>query len=462
MASKKKLGFKVQASGDTITIDIFDAIGGDPFFGGGVSDKEVRMALDANPNASTVRVRLNSEGGDVFQGMAIYNALRAHPGKKIVEVDTVAASIASIIMLAGDERRITDTGFVMIHNPSAMFLQGTADDLRSKADLLDSIKENMVSIYAERTGQKTAKIVEAMDEETWMNAEEAKAKGFVHKIMSPSAIAARADWNFAKFNKIPQSLMSIVANAQSATQTNEDATAPSAPVQNSKEKRKMQILAGKDVEIAGALLALANANLNAIASADFKAKCDAFVSDLKAMLGEGAASAESAASAASAATEANAKVVEAVKTLTGESDPAKMAAAVSGFKVRAETGASTIGELTARVNTLETEAKSNRAAAVQGKIVALLASNSKKCTPAFEKWAMAQSDDKLVAEVLSTMPVAPVQSVEPPAPGPATSAAPVPAAIALSPEDLEVCRMFGTKPEDFLKEKQARAAAQMG
>ncbi len=450
------LTFKVYAAGDTLMIDIYDAIGGDPFFGGGVSSREVRAALEANPNASTVRVRINSEGGDVFEGMAIYNALRAHAGKKIVEIDTIAASIASIIAMAGDERRITDTGWMMIHDPAAM-LMGGSDDLRSKADLLDSIKENMVSIYTERSGQKAAKVAEAMSEETWMNAEDAKAKGYVHKIMSPASIAAsasgaaRTQWNLAKFHNIPKVFSLAVASSSAITQSNPTTTALQTPLPIPIPEKKKMVLTGKDVEIAGALLALANANLNTIGSADLKAKCDTFVSDLKAMLGEGAAVAEGAAHVANAQTEAAAKIVEAAQAATGESDPAKLAAALVGLKLRAAS-ANVSAELAAEVASLRIES-------TKGKIEKMLASNRAKCSPALEAWALGQTDVKLVADVLQITPAAPPAAVEPPAPGPATSAQPAPVGPKLSSEDEEMCAMFGTDPAKVLAEKLSIAKA---
>ena len=124
-------------------------------------------------SAKTIRLRINSPGGNVFDGVAIYNALKRHPASVRVEVDGLAASIASIIAMAGDTIHMAKNAFLMIHN-AWVFAMGDAEEMRKMADVLEKIDGTMASTYAERTGSKPKDIRELMDAETWMTAEEAK------------------------------------------------------------------------------------------------------------------------------------------------------------------------------------------------------------------------------------------------------------------------------------------------
>lgn len=99
-----------------------------------------------------ILVRLNSPGGDVFDGLAIYNALRAHPAAVHTHVDSLAASVASIIMLAGDTVTAAENSFVMVHQPWSIVV-GDAADMRQMADLLDKVSGQIEGIYTAGTGQ---------------------------------------------------------------------------------------------------------------------------------------------------------------------------------------------------------------------------------------------------------------------------------------------------------------------
>ena len=124
------------ADGDT-TISMFDVIGEDGWTGGGVTAKRISAALRSIGNRDVI-VRINSPGGDMFEGIAIYNLLRTHPAKVTVEVLGWAASAASIIAMAGDEIRIAENAFFMVHDP-AMTIEGGAEDLRAAAELVDRL-----------------------------------------------------------------------------------------------------------------------------------------------------------------------------------------------------------------------------------------------------------------------------------------------------------------------------------
>jgi ATP-dependent protease ClpP protease subunit len=156
----------------------------------GVGPKDVRDQLAAFPGAPTIRVRLNSPGGSIFDGLAIYNILKSNPAKIIVTVDGFAASIASLIAMAGDEIEMGSGAMLMIHNP-ACFAGGESEDMRFMADLLDKTKSQLLCIYAERTRQPADKLSALMDAETWLTYDEAKQLGFVDRSVAAPAIAAQ-------------------------------------------------------------------------------------------------------------------------------------------------------------------------------------------------------------------------------------------------------------------------------
>jgi ATP-dependent Clp endopeptidase proteolytic subunit ClpP len=193
---------------DEAELLIYDDIGQN-WYGDGVTAKQIVKDLEAL-NAKRIRVRINSGGGEVFEGLAIYNALRNHAAKVTTEIDGVAASIASVIALAGDTVRMADNAFFMIHNPAGLVM-GDASDMREFADLLDKVGGSLARVYAEKSGQDDDQVQEWMDAETWFTAEEAKAAGFVDTITKGKVIEARAD--MSAFRNIPTALAPIIPTA---------------------------------------------------------------------------------------------------------------------------------------------------------------------------------------------------------------------------------------------------------
>ena len=148
---------------------------------------------------SDLTVRINSVGGSVFDGLAIYNILRSHKGNVNVKIEGLAASIASIIALGGDNIEMAENGFFMIHNPFGNSF-GDAEEMRKTADLLDKIKKELVSVYAKQSSLTESEIQDMMDEETWLTSQEALEMGFVDTITEPIKIAASFD--LSRFNNI--------------------------------------------------------------------------------------------------------------------------------------------------------------------------------------------------------------------------------------------------------------------
>ncbi|PWL16387.1 peptidase [Falsochrobactrum shanghaiense] len=163
------------ADGDT-TISMFDVIGEDGWSGGGVTANRISAAL-RSIGSKDITVCINSPGGDMFEGIAIYNLLRAHPAKVTVEVLGWAASAASIIAMAGDDIRMGLGSFMMVHNAWGLVI-GNRHDMRDAATLFDQFDAAIADIYAARTGMERAHIEQLMDAETFMAAAQAVEYGF--------------------------------------------------------------------------------------------------------------------------------------------------------------------------------------------------------------------------------------------------------------------------------------------
>jgi ATP-dependent Clp protease protease subunit len=201
-----QIGFTAKASGGELQLEVYDVIGAD-FFGDGITAANFSDAIKNAGEISAITMRINSPGGDAFEGVAIYNVLRA-TGKPInVFVDGLAASAASIVAMAGDNCTMGDGSVMMIHNAMALAI-GNANDMRKMADTLDTVSGAMADIYANRTEMPKADILKLMDEETWMDANEAIAKGFADaQAKAPAqAKAATAGFDLAVYSNVPEAL----------------------------------------------------------------------------------------------------------------------------------------------------------------------------------------------------------------------------------------------------------------
>lgn len=163
--------------------------------------------LDALGELRELYVNIHSPGGDAFAGIAIYNILQRCPAKKIVRIDGLAASAASLIAMAGDVIQMPKSATMMIHNAWAR-ASGEAADLRKVADELDRLGEQMAGIYAWRTGMEMDVVRAMMGAETWMSGEEACAAGFADEVVDGVQAAACAGWDEAltRYAHAPESL----------------------------------------------------------------------------------------------------------------------------------------------------------------------------------------------------------------------------------------------------------------
>jgi ATP-dependent Clp endopeptidase proteolytic subunit ClpP len=182
----------------TATVDINDLIGM-----GGFYAQNLRDALATHDNVKAINVSICSQGGNIVEGLAIYNILRAHKAPVTVDITGVAASMASVIAMAGDTIRMAKNSFMMIHNPVGG-IDGESDDMRKQADVLDKMRDMLAGIYAERTGQDIADVIDAMAKETWMTADEAHALGYCTEVTPEKTMAARI--NVARWKHAPAAL----------------------------------------------------------------------------------------------------------------------------------------------------------------------------------------------------------------------------------------------------------------
>lgn len=195
------------AKDDSVDLYIYDVVG-DSWTG---NDASALVKEIAGYKKKRINARINSPGGSVFDGVAIFNALKNHDGGVTTFVDGLAASIASIIALAGERIIMADNAMMMIHNPSS-FSYGEAKDLRKDADVLDQIKETLINTYVNKTGNAREDVAADMDKETWFTASEAKAYGLVTEVSEAMKMAACVDESLAEvfgFRNAPAGVIKV-------------------------------------------------------------------------------------------------------------------------------------------------------------------------------------------------------------------------------------------------------------
>ena len=163
-------------------------------FDGGISADDFRDCLNEHAGAD-VTIHLDSQGGSVSDGLAMYNAIMQHDGEVTIHIDTIAASIATVIACAASKLVINSNAKFMIHRCWTQAM-GNCKDFRSTADVMEMMDGDIADTYAERTGKDKSDLLAMMDAETWMNADEALAQGFVdeiHKVERKAKVKAEAE-----------------------------------------------------------------------------------------------------------------------------------------------------------------------------------------------------------------------------------------------------------------------------
>ncbi|WP_254905490.1 head maturation protease, ClpP-related, partial [Pseudomonas aeruginosa] len=203
----------------------------------GITALQFARDLKAMGDLNKINLHIHSPGGDVFEGTAIYNLLRNHPASVDVYIDGLAASMASVIAMAGDTIYMPENAMMMVHKPWGI-QGGDADDMRRYAELLDKVEDTLVMAYANKTGKSSDDIKALLKEETWMNGREAVAAGFADQLTEPLQAAAHlSSKRMQEFAHMPEALKTLLApRAQTpAAPTNTPAptpapAAPAAPV----------------------------------------------------------------------------------------------------------------------------------------------------------------------------------------------------------------------------------------
>lgn len=218
--SEDAAGIRALERGDNV-ITMFDIIGEDWWTGGGITAKGVASQLRAIGDRP-VEVQINSPGGDMFEGIAIYNVLREHPQAITIKVMGMAASAASIIAMAGDTIEIGAASFIMIHNCWVLAM-GNRHDMRETADFLEPFDAAMVDVYAARSGQKPADIGKWMDAETFMSGSQAIERGFADALLTADKLTTddKAKASDRQVNDLRAMELQLVSAGLTRTQARE-------------------------------------------------------------------------------------------------------------------------------------------------------------------------------------------------------------------------------------------------
>lgn len=187
MPKNKQTWYSMSAKDTHGTIYIYEEIG---YWG--VTSASFAKELVSLGDINTITLHLNTPGGSVGDGTAIYNALKNHKASVTVEIDGYALSMGSIIALAGDTIKMADNALFMIHNPWGIAF-GDADEMRKSADITDKHKQAMLNTYQSKTGMDRNKLSKMMNDETWLTAEEALAYGFIDEVTDAVELAASAN-----------------------------------------------------------------------------------------------------------------------------------------------------------------------------------------------------------------------------------------------------------------------------
>lgn len=217
----REAGYTIHnAAGDEAVVRIYDEI-----WWLGVNAQDLSRDLD-NITAPTIRVEINSPGGDVFDGIAIYNALRTHPSRIVTRVDGLAASIASVIAQAGDHRIMVASSQMMIHNAWGMTV-GDRNDHTDMASLLAQQDGVIADIYATASGKDADHFRALMDAETWLTADRAVEEGLADEILDPSSTQPEAKDTLAdRIKSVVSAADSVVSDAEQVSAVRAEAGKP--------------------------------------------------------------------------------------------------------------------------------------------------------------------------------------------------------------------------------------------
>ena len=189
MKIKEKSFWKMQKKDNIGEVYVYSEIADSLFWGDEKTPSDFKTELDELGDVDTIKVYVNSPGGDVFAGQAMKSILDRHPADVEVYVDGLMASIATVFLIGAKVRNIAENAMIMIHNAWSE-MSGNSEEMRQRAEILDKIDDTLVSGYAALTGLTDEQVRNMMKSETWMSAKEAKELGFVDNIIEGKKVAA--------------------------------------------------------------------------------------------------------------------------------------------------------------------------------------------------------------------------------------------------------------------------------
>jgi ATP-dependent Clp protease protease subunit len=198
--------YRIDNAASEPTIYLYDVIGYDWWTDGGVTALQFAADLNGLRGASTIHLRFNSPGGDVFDGRAICAALDAHPAVKVGHVDGLAASAASFILMHCDQVEMTEGAMLMIHNGMTV-AAGDNRVMSDTAELLQKVDATIQDDYLRRVNVDREQVSAWMDAETWFNAAEAVQYGFADRIATGDGVKARAAWDVSAYANAPKAVV---------------------------------------------------------------------------------------------------------------------------------------------------------------------------------------------------------------------------------------------------------------
>jgi len=207
MKAREKPFWEIKnAANDTGEVYIYGEIASYKWDDATTTAASFKKDLDALGDIKTLNIYINSPGGSVFQGQAIYSILKRHTAKKHVYVDGIAASIASVLAMAGDAIFMPKNAMMMVHN-AWTYTMGNSKDLRKTADDLDKINESLVAAYMQKVNIVEDKLKELLDAETWLTAQECFDYGFCTELVDEKQVAASINAEiFAQYKNVPETL----------------------------------------------------------------------------------------------------------------------------------------------------------------------------------------------------------------------------------------------------------------
>lgn len=211
---KKAKYFAYAETEKEANINIYGDITSWEWYDSDVSSYTLSKVLESLPDTiENINVYINSYGGEVAEGLAIYNALKRHKAKVTTYCDGFACSIASVIFMAGDERIMSNASLLMIHN-AWTYAQGNANELRKQADDLDIITQASINAYMNKINITEEELKEMLDSEKWIECNEALEKGFITSIINDNATKVSQNVKKELYNMILENEQSKIFNSE--------------------------------------------------------------------------------------------------------------------------------------------------------------------------------------------------------------------------------------------------------